>query len=825
MGKKEFITPLTLLGMVVIAVVVISWFVFPDSHKTPGSTLVLIGAAIAGVVAVASGVVTYLNEWKKLTGKDEGEEDVKRGQGVTAGGDVNAGGDIAGHDVKKVDATTYIERQEIHHHYEPGKSKEGQTPKEQEVPMELPKPGELAEPGGLPRGSRMPFLRNAVFTGREEDLLELAEGLVYGPDGPQATGVGIVQATVATGMGGIGKTQVAVEFCYRYGRYFEGVHWLQANQDLMAEIAECGRMMGIEPWPEKAPEQVDATLRAWGQGERRLVVFDNLEEPRLLEEWLPMMNCVRALVTARREHWPRTLGIRTQRLGVLKRDESRTLLRKLAPRLEKRPDNELDELAERLGDLPLALHLAGSYLDSRPGLPIQGYLAELDKAGGMLKHAGLPESMADNPTKHDLSLAATFQVSWVKLDGEEAVDQAARRIFLASSYCAANAPIPVEVLARAVANGEEEEETERQFELGLRRLNECGLLAEEEGGPAVHPLLAEFGRAKDKAAEQSALPGLVKALCDLASTANKSGFPERYKPLRAHVQAAAETADRAGIAQAGKLWNEQGNHMNQVAEFIGAKAACERARAIDERAYGPDHTAVASDVNNLGMVLTNVGDLAGAKAAYERALAIDERAYGADHPTVARDVNNLGLVLKEQGDLVGAIAAYERALAIGERTYGTDHPTVAIYVNNQGLALQELGDLARAKAAYERALAIDERAYGPDHPTVARDVNNLGLVLKELGDLLGAIAAYERALAIDERAYGPDHPTVATDLNNLGLVLQDLGDMAGAKAAYERALAIIERVFGAERVRLWRRGERAGTKPAYERSMVRKLRD
>jgi tetratricopeptide (TPR) repeat protein len=131
-------------------------------------------------------------------------------------------------------------------------------------------------------------------------------------------------------------------------------------------------------------------------------------------------------------------------------------------------------------------------------------------------------------------------------------------------------------------------------------------------------------------------------------------------------------------------------------------------------------------VNNLGLVLKDQGDLAGARDAYERALAIDEAVFGPDHPKVATDVNNLGLVLQDQGDLTGARAAFERALAIDEAVFGPDHPNVARDVNNLGLVLQDQGDLAGARTAYERALAIDEAVFGPDHPEVARDVNNLG---------------------------------------------------------------------------------------------------
>ena len=81
---------------------------------------------------------------------------------------------------------------------------------------------------------------------------------------------------------------------------------------------------------------------------------------------------------------------------------------------------------------------------------------------------------------------------------------------------------------------------------------------------------------------------------------------------------------------------------------------------------------------------------AGARAAYERALAIDEKSFGPDHPNVATDVNNLGMVLQDLGDLVGARAAFERALTIWERVLGPDHPNTRIVRGNlDGLAVAD----------------------------------------------------------------------------------------------------------------------------------------
>ena len=139
-----------------------------------------------------------------------------------------------------------------------------------------------------------------------------------------------------------------------------------------------------------------------------------------------------------------------------------------------------------------------------------------------------------------------------------------------------------------------------------------------------------------------------------------------------------------------------------------------------------------------------------ARPLQERALAIAEAAYGPDHPTVATDLNNLARILQDLGQPEQARPLQERALAIAEAAYGPDHPDVAADLNNLATILQDLGQPAQARPLQERALAIAEAAYGPDHPTVATELNNLATILRDLGQPAGARPLDERALAITE---------------------------------------------------------------------------
>ena len=572
-----------------------------------------------------------------------------------------------------------------------------------------PAPPDLAtlpEPGPLPPGSRLPFGRNALFTGRDGALRALAQALLHAP----AAATLVTQAV--HGMGGVGKTQLAVEFAHRYGRYFHGVHWLNAAQPeaLAAEVAACGAAMRLPGWPPEQPEQVACTLACWGQGGPRLVILDNLEAVDAAREWLRRLGGgpARLLVTARRADWPGDLGLAPLPLALFSPDESRDFLRRYRPRA---PGAGLDALAARLGHLPLALALAGRYLKRHRRLALAAYRDRLDDALAHPSMGGWRRELG-SPTGHDLDLAATFALSWAQVQ-----DAAARRVLRLAGYCAPNQPIPPALLQAAAGLGEE------ACDEALDRLSGLGLLkwGSPHAGPTLHPLLAEYARtapAADVAGDEAEaqLPALAGALATLTYQAIETGLPDRFAPLRPHAVAVAATAQAVELESAGALWNNLGYHLNMVADYGGARAAYERALAIDEAVFGPDHPKVAIRVNNLGMVLQDLGELGEARAAFERALAIDEAAFGPDHPDVAIDVNNLGSVLQDLGELQEARAAHERALAIFERVLGPEHPNVATLHNNLGMVLHDLGELGEARAAYERALTIFKRFLPPGHP-------------------------------------------------------------------------------------------------------------
>ena len=195
----------------------------------------------------------------------------------------------------------------------------------QELPLDV-----IPAPAALPAGSHMPLARNALFVGREADLKALAGALKAG----DTAAVG--QIAAVTGLGGIGKTQLASEFVHRYGQYFQGgVFWLgfADPEAVPAEIATCGGIGGMKLRDDfgslSLNDQVQLVAAEWQGPLPRLLVFDNCEDEALLASWRPRAGGCRVLATSRREVWSSHLGVHALPLGVLARPESLALLGRL----------------------------------------------------------------------------------------------------------------------------------------------------------------------------------------------------------------------------------------------------------------------------------------------------------------------------------------------------------------------------------------------------------------------------------------------------------------------------------------------------------------
>jgi tetratricopeptide (TPR) repeat protein len=661
--------------------------------------------------------------------------------------------------------------------------------------------------------------RIASFTGRAEALDRLDAILIQ----KKPAAVTQVGRAAVQGLGGVGKSALAVEYSNRFRHLYDGVWWCPAETraGLMTSLAALAKELGAASAEEADIEKVaSAALRALAeQGDLWLLVYDNVASPEEIADLLPAA-CARVLITSRFSDWSGWAD--EVALDVLPLVEAVALLDDRAGRSD---EEGAGTLAEALGCLPLALDHAAATC-KRTGMSFAVYAV---KASQLI--AAAPRGAA-----YPRSVAATFALA---IDDAVAQCPAAEDLMAFLPFCAPER-IPLTLVEGAIDN-----ESERMA--ALTALAELSLVKHdpfEDGAPAVtvHRLVHAVARARSEARDmtQSAVTRVIERLAALYPRdgyTNPTSWPSCAE-LTPHllVSCETETTDENATIKRGELLNRAASYFHGRAFYSEARLLFERALAICEKALGPMHPYTAMSLNNLALLLKDQGDLIGARPLYERALSIHEKAFGPACPDVAGDLHNLASLLHAQGDLEDARPLVERALAIREKTLGPEHPDTAMSINNLARLVPAQGDLAGARPLFERALAIREKALGFEHPHTATSLNNLAHLLQAQGDLAGARPLFERALAIQEKALGSEHPGTAGSLNNLAFLLQAQGDLTGARSLYERALAIRETWLGSEHpdtatslnnlaFLLQAQGDLVGAWPLYERALaIRKKR-
>ncbi|MFI6289122.1 FxSxx-COOH system tetratricopeptide repeat protein [Streptomyces sp. NPDC051018] len=648
-------------------------------------------------------------------------------------------------------------------------------------------------PAEPPRIFRVPP-RNPNFTGRLGTLRRIAAQL-----DDSAT---VVQAALH-GLGGIGKTQIAIEYAHRHATSYDLVWWVAAEQPavLAADLAALAGELGIGVAGGRR-SQVEALFAALARLGRWLIVFDNAEEPEAL---YPLPQGGHVLVTSRNPNWG---GVAAPvPLDVLTRQEAMIFL---AKRIADSSDEDRGNLATRLGFLPLALEQAAAFVEATQ-ITVAEYLDLL------------ASSAADAfPTRPPLGYSQTVANTWMlSLDRIHEKSPDAYGLLL---FCSVLAPdgVPRRILRESApslpAPLSATVSSPPRYYAAVQALRRFSMVNATPESLSMHRLVQWIVRRRAEGTDRPPAAVAADAVAWLLQVfPADSGEPRSMtvcERLLPHVLAVRHLAAPQGAAG-----RDLAALLDRAAVFLHARAALETAEDLFEAAYrirrSPDLRGEPGGEENLlrtrigyARLLQDLGRTAQARLTFEEVegtLRADDSS--APSPLLVTALIDMGRLLQEEGDLRGAKERLTEALS---HAHATDVP-VEVLAKAHGIlgrVEQDQGNIGRARDRFRRALVLSTEAFGEGDSRVALRRNSLAGALHLGGETARAREELESALATLESVYGEDHDRTVAVRINLGAALHVRGDHGAARRQYEQADRICARLglAGDPRVAMIRTG-------------------
>ncbi|KAJ5623136.1 protein kinase subdomain-containing protein [Penicillium lividum] len=707
------------------------------------------------------------------------------------------------------------------------------------------------------RLTAMPEIKKESFLGRQDNLKDLWQ--YFQPTQTQSRKVAILH-----GLGGIGKTQLAIRFARDHQQEFSAIFWL-SGKDQGTLVQSFSSYFSRLPEQPEIPDDVQRRfqkVREWLEIEgnsRWLIILDNVDKYTSADsatgdsydvrKFFPETDHGSILITSRLTE----LAELGQLFPVRKLEQSDAIELLLSESgLLSSTDKHLKasadtlSLATRLDGLPLAIVIAAAYMRNT-STSITDYLDLYQKSWRELQSRSSPARQYKQG-----NMLKTWMISFREVQKRD--PNAAALLLLLARFD--NRGIWYELIRNASNSYDVPDwlnkaiSSKVEFNYHVQPLIAFSLLdkKQQQGSYAMHPVVQDWCIHSASILDTLVDPVQLSELALICvgysvPSSSERGYTDLQRRLLPHTirlqtsQLSVENvASLGGLSGLGSLYKDQGklkeaeeiyqralagfekvlgpghistlNTVNNLGNLYydqgkpkEAEEMYQRALAGYEKTLGPDHTSTLNTVNNLGLLYYAQGKLKKAEDMYQRALVGYEKAYGPDHTsTTLNTVNNLGLLYKIQGKLKEAEEIYQRVLVGYEKAYGPDHTSTLNTVNNLGNLYYDQGKLKEAEEMYQRALVGYEKAYGPNHMSTLRTVGNIGLIYKDQGKLKEAEQIYQRTLVGFEKALGPDHTSTLNTVNNLGLLYYDQGKLKEAEEMYQRALAGYDKALGPDHI-------------------------
>jgi len=620
------------------------------------------------------------------------------------------------------------------------------------------------------------YLKNNHFTGRDEILKQIHRQFQNG---------GMISLTqTISGMGGVGKTQTALEFAYRYAREYDLVWWLisETPQTIMKAVSEfVTRKALAKPYDEES--FIRGTFISWFDNNRKwLLIYDNVDSYEAIRPFLPRNSSNgNILITSRLTRG--YLGTKID-IEVFTEQEAIAFLHERTGIIDKHHANLL---SCRLGFFPLALEQAAAYINETPDMNFAEYLFLLDEFGLDVFE------QAEQLTDYTLPVTATLKISVEKIQMESA-----RQLLNLIAYWASD---EIEVNLFADNNKLLPEPLKSDIENAIKwnkiiqELTKYSLVKCKDGQLSLHRLLQEVirrGLANDTHWIIYDLNLFEKILdFDENSGETSSGFSRNISHAIAIADFSANILEDVDeISKVSDLYQKAGYGSLRKGDYKDALFYLHKALSIREKIFGENHTDTSMTYHYIGLVHKLQRRDEDALQWYQKALSARLKTLGKYDKHTAATYNNISIVYKNMEKYAEALDASEKSLEIKLQVQGANHRDTLLTRSNIANIYKHLNKTMLALQEHRKVLSARKKELGSEDKDTADSYGNITLIFDENGKYHPALHWFGKARIIQEKVFGEDHPNTAMTYYNIATVHEHLSDYNTAIPWYKKALAI-----------------------------------
>lgn len=684
----------------------------------------------------------------------------------------------------------------------------------------------------------VPYQRNLFFTGRKHILENTYNQFFCTKESFNP----LVQ--VISGLGGIGKTQMAVEYTYFYQNSYKAILWINAdtNDNFINDLVNIANLLHLTE--DKMQEQnfIVQAVKGWlSTHSSWLLILDNIQNVDIYSSFLSIANNGHILITTNNQTvGPATNYIHLEKMSIeegiiLLLRRSKTILTEIA--LDKILENDLvaaKSIVSEVDGLPLAIEQAGAYVEETAcGLP--HYLNLYKKFRSiLLKRRGQPVLL------HPASVTTTFSISFEKVQKENpvAADVLRSCAFLNS------VSIPEEIFLTntlfSESNFHSRINNDLEFDEIIGILRSFSLINRHVSSStfSIHRLVQEVLRdLMDKEMYDNWQKSVVTSVISMFPVEDVQNWDlcQRLLPhaltclewikydaldipwlhkslikvgLYLHERGQYQKAEMVFqnildmcIKIHGRVSHETASCLNNLAvtslalgKYKQAKSSCEDALAIFKQILGRMHQLTATATYNLAYLYDNSGKYDQAEAFYKEAQDIYEGLRGPEDLETTKCMHSLTMLYVKQRKYEQAEQILQKVLEIRSKLLGTKHPLIALSFNDIAGLYEQQGKYEQAEVYLQKALEINEFLLG-EHPNVATNLLNLAGHYAKQGKYNQSKPLFQRAIQIYEQVLGVEHIDIARAFNNYAFLLSEQDEREDARLLYKKALTIYKYHF------------------------------